>query len=78
MDELSHLLDVMGELHPDIAPAKWPPADLDQLIDDFRTVATDAFHDRQWFDSVIAAGLAYACRNARFLRRHLGLFGGYR
>jgi hypothetical protein len=78
MDEFSRLLQMMAEQHEDIAPAKWPPADLDRLIDGFRDVATEAFHDHAWLDFVLSAGLAFACRNARFLRRHFGLFGGYR
>lgn len=55
-----------------IAPAWWPPDELDALIDDWRTAATEAVHESSVLEFVLCAGFALTLRNARFIRRVIG------
>jgi hypothetical protein len=71
MDPLT-ILDRM-DTRPE-APARWPPAELDQLIDDWRTAATEQWEDRRFLMFALCAAFALACRNARFFRRMTGRY----
>jgi len=74
MRDPADLLEAMSREHPNTAPAWWPPDDLDALIEDWRTLTTEAFHERLYGTFVLCAALAFACRNARLIRRLTGRY----
>lgn len=76
MNLLTEMLDRSDTLG--LPPARWPAVQMDRLIDDWRQLATDEWHAGNFIDFTVCAGFAFVLRNARFMRRVLGLFGGYR
>jgi hypothetical protein len=73
-DDMDNLLTAMVERHPSLAPAHWPPDDLDRLIEDFGTVAARSLRSGALFDCLVANMLGLALRNARWLRKIRGRY----